>query len=99
MSDRLLSVRDVAARLGVSPSLVYALVSAGRIRHERHGMGRGVIRVTPEAVEEYRLSVTRGAVSPPASGAECRPSGRGRSPSPFSELDPARLARAWAKPR
>ena len=52
----LLSVKDAAQRLGVSPALVYALCSQGRIRHERHGLGRGVIRVSEDALEEYRRS-------------------------------------------
>jgi excisionase family DNA binding protein len=51
----LLTVKEAAERLSVSPTLVYALCSKGLIRHERHGLGRGVIRISEEALEEYRL--------------------------------------------
>ena len=54
----LLTVREVALRLRVSPGVIYTLVSQKRIRHERMGSGRGVIRIPEEAVEEYRQSVT-----------------------------------------
>jgi excisionase family DNA binding protein len=49
-----LTVKQAAERLGVSPSLVYGLCAAGKIRHERHGLGRGCIRIPPEALDEYR---------------------------------------------
>ncbi len=55
----MLSVKQCADRLGVSAALVYALCAARRIRHERHGLGRGTIRVSQEALEEYRRSVSR----------------------------------------
>ena len=29
-----------------------------RIRHERHGMGRGTIRIPEDALDEYRQTVT-----------------------------------------
>jgi len=41
-----LSVREAADRLGVSTALVYALCARKRIRHERHGLGRGTIKIT-----------------------------------------------------
>ena len=50
----MLSVKQAAERLGVSPALVYALCTKKRIRHERHGLGRGVIRIPDDALEEYR---------------------------------------------
>lgn len=53
-----LTVRQAAERLGVSPGLVYQLCAAGKIRHERHGIGRGTIRIPDDAIEEYRRSVT-----------------------------------------
>ena len=49
-----MTVREVAAELGVSPSLVYGLCAAGKIRHERHGVKRGTIRIGPDALDEYR---------------------------------------------
>ncbi len=51
-----LSVKDVAKELGVSASLVYRLCAAGKIHHERHGLGRGTIRIPREALDEYRKS-------------------------------------------
>ncbi len=53
-----LSVREAADRLGVSTALVYALCARKRIRHERHGLGRGTIKITEDALKEYRQTVT-----------------------------------------
>jgi excisionase family DNA binding protein len=50
----LLTVKLAAERLGVSPALVYALCARGEIRHERHGLGRGIIRISEEALDDYR---------------------------------------------
>jgi len=58
-----LSVREAADRLGVSTALVYALCARKRIRHERHGLGRGTIKITEEALKEYRQTVTVNAVT------------------------------------
>lgn len=55
---KLLSVREAASQLGVSCALVYALCQDRRIRHERHGRRRGVIRIPEEALAEYQASVT-----------------------------------------
>jgi excisionase family DNA binding protein len=49
-----LTVKQAAQRLGVSAKLVYALCAAGQIAHERHGLGRGTIRIPEDALEEYR---------------------------------------------
>jgi len=32
--------------------------AAKKLRHERHGLGRGKIRIPEDAVEDYRRSVT-----------------------------------------
>ena len=56
--SNLLSVREAADQLGVSPALLYALCHARKIRHERHGLRRGVIRIPTEALAEYQASVT-----------------------------------------
>lgn len=53
VSEKPLTVQEAADHLGVSASLVYALCSKGRLRHARHGLGRGTIRIPPEALEEY----------------------------------------------
>jgi excisionase family DNA binding protein len=63
----LLSVPEAAAALGISPNLVYGLCAARKIRHERHGLGRGRIRIPEDAIEEYRKRQTVDAVEPQAS--------------------------------
>lgn len=55
-----LTMKEAAARLGVSTKLVYALCGKGKIPHERHGLGRGTIRITMVALEEYRKNCTVG---------------------------------------
>jgi excisionase family DNA binding protein len=56
--SKLLSIREAAEALNVSPNTVRGLCKRRKIRHERHGLGRGVIRIPPDAIEEYRSSVT-----------------------------------------
>lgn len=53
-----MTVKDAARELGISPALVYALCQAKRIRHERHGLGRGKIVIPGEALDEYRQRCT-----------------------------------------
>jgi excisionase family DNA binding protein len=48
-----LTVKQVAERLGVSPDTVYALCQAKKLRHVRVGLGRGHIRVSEEAFADY----------------------------------------------
>jgi excisionase family DNA binding protein len=68
---KLLSVREAAEALGVSAALIYTLCARRRLRHERHGLGRGTIRIPQEGLEAYRQSVTveaeGGAASVPPS--------------------------------
>jgi excisionase family DNA binding protein len=54
----MLTVKAAAERLGVSPALIYALVAARKIRHERHGLRRGAIRIPEDALDEYRARCT-----------------------------------------
>ena len=49
----LLTVRDVAGRLAISASSVYALVEAGRIVCHRIGIGRGAIRIDERDLDEF----------------------------------------------
>ncbi len=68
---KLLSVKDASEILGLSCALIYALCARKRIRHERHGLGRGTIKIPDDAIDEYRKSVTIGPQpaaipSPPA---------------------------------
>jgi excisionase family DNA binding protein len=53
-----LTVKQAAAELGVSEALVYQLCSSRKLRHERHGLGRGKILIPEEALQEYRQGVT-----------------------------------------
>ena len=54
----LITVKEAARRLSLSRGLVYALVRAGQIRHERHGLRRGTIRIPEDAIADYRAIVT-----------------------------------------
>jgi excisionase family DNA binding protein len=50
----MLTVKQVAARLALSPSQVYALCASGRLAHHRFGgQGRGAIRVTEEQLASF----------------------------------------------
>jgi excisionase family DNA binding protein len=86
------TVKEAAKHLGLSPSLVYSLCGRKRLRHERHGLGRGKILIPEDALAEYRRRVTveveRGAAPPPP-GPEKATAGR------FEVLDAARLREAW----
>jgi excisionase family DNA binding protein len=62
----MLTVKQAADVLGVSSALVYALCASRRIRHERHGLGRGTIKIPEDAIAEYRRSVTVEAQLPTA---------------------------------
>ena len=63
-SNDLLTVPHVAARLAVSPSLVYQLIESGKLGHHRIGNGRGTIRVSETDLEAY-LSASHSGVEPP----------------------------------
>jgi excisionase family DNA binding protein len=54
-------VREVAARLEISQSNVYALIKEGKLRCTRHGLGRGCIRVSEEQLAEYLRDSTQAA--------------------------------------
>jgi excisionase family DNA binding protein len=80
-----LTVKQAAELLSVSPALVYALVAQGRIEHERYGLGRGTIRIRKEAIDAYRA---RARVTP--AKAQTPP-----SPTGYRQLNADRLAAAW----
>ena len=46
-------VKEVAARLEVSPATVYGLIAVGKLRCSRVGLGRGVIRISEEQLADY----------------------------------------------
>ncbi len=50
---RMFTVREVAMRLRVSPSLVYQLVEAGKLACHRIGTGRGAIRISLLDLDAY----------------------------------------------
>lgn len=90
----MLTVGQVAERLGVSRSLVYALCAKGMISHERHGLGRGTIRVSEQCLLEYQeraKSGGRGTHSSPTAGTVAQP-GLG-----FTHLNSGRLLEAWRR--
>jgi len=49
----MLKISEVAERLNVSESLVYALVEAGRLSCHSIGVGRGTIRVSTEDLDAF----------------------------------------------
>jgi excisionase family DNA binding protein len=57
----MLTVKQAAERAGVSPSLIYALVAEGRLRHIRLGREgrRGVIRIRAEDLVELIANCVR----------------------------------------
>ena len=77
------TVKQAAEKLGVSQALIYALVSARKIRHKRHGLGRGAIRITEDALDEYRGRCTVNAVIPASEEDD-------ESPPPVEEPVPQR---------
>ena len=50
----LLTVKQAAQQMAISPSLLYQLVSEGKIRCFR--IGRSALRFSPEQIEEYLSS-------------------------------------------
>ncbi|GIW88299.1 MAG: hypothetical protein KatS3mg108_2623 [Isosphaeraceae bacterium] len=59
----MLTVAQAAERLNARPGLVRRLLAAGLLRHCRIGLGRGVIRIPEDALEEYIRAVTVDASS------------------------------------
>ena len=88
-----LTVKQAAERLGVSPSLIYALVAARRLRHERIGLKRGVIRIPADAIEEYRQ---RSLIPAEVPGEAPRQSSDGNAAT-FKSLDSDRLLQSWSR--
>lgn len=65
----MLTVTQTAERLGISPSLVYSLISGRKLRFCRVGNGRGRIRIPEDAIGEYlaRCTFEAGEDRPPVS--------------------------------
>lgn len=49
----LLTVRDVAGMLNVSPTCVYSLIERRKLAHIRIGRGRGTIRIRQDDLRAY----------------------------------------------
>jgi excisionase family DNA binding protein len=67
----MITVRDTAARLGVSPHTIYDLVQSGRLPCQRIGTGRGTIRIRLADLDAFTTAsagrlIRRG--DPPDSG-------------------------------
>lgn len=62
--SEMLTVSQVAARMAVSPSLVYQLIDSGKLGHHRIGNGRGTIRVSESDLEAYLSASHSGVESP-----------------------------------
>jgi len=56
--QKLLTIAEAALALNVSEATVRGLCTARKVRHERHGRGRGTIRISLDALGEYRAAVT-----------------------------------------
>ena len=59
----MLTVKQVAQRLNVSQSIIYALVEKGQIVCHRIGVGRGSIRISEEDLACYLKSCRNTASS------------------------------------
>jgi excisionase family DNA binding protein len=53
-----LTAKEVAQRLAVAKTTVYLLCSESKIAHIRVGIGRGAIRISEEALEEFIKNAT-----------------------------------------
>ena len=51
--EDMLTVKQVAEKLGVSPTTVYGLCQRRKLRHLRVGLGRGAVRVDEKDLDEY----------------------------------------------
>ncbi len=55
----MLTVKQAAEILSVSPGLIYALCAQGKLEHERYGLGRGTIRIAESALIAFRAGAIR----------------------------------------
>ena len=56
---RYLTVKELAARLNVSRSVVYACIAAGHLPHVRVGVGRGTIRISERDADAFEERLKR----------------------------------------
>lgn len=62
----LLTVREAARRLNLSPSTVYELINRGKLMCHRVGCGRGVLRISEDDLESYLASCLSQPVAKPS---------------------------------
>lgn len=86
----LLTVKQVAQRLNISPSFVYELLKSGRLKHYRLGKGQGGLRISEKQLAAY-LEGAEGT-TPSAPGEKQNPAPRSGM---FKHLDAEKLAEAW----
>jgi excisionase family DNA binding protein len=68
-SGKPLTVREAAARLGISARTVYKLFEAGALTGSRRGAGRGRVLIDPRSLAGYQAATaTAGPASVPATG-------------------------------
>jgi len=91
---KLLTVRECAQMLSVSPGCVYQLVSQKKLPHLRVGCGRGTIRIPEEVLEEFLRSNLVDGARLPSRPSQRKPKGSGGL---FKHLDAERLRSAWQK--
>jgi len=65
-NNHLLSVNEVAGRLGVSVACIYGLVASKELACYRVGQRRGVIRISPEQLQAYLNKTTAQTPEMPA---------------------------------
>lgn len=49
----MMTIKEAAERLSVSEKTIRNLLKSGRLGHHRIGAGRGVIRISEEALDRY----------------------------------------------
>lgn len=52
------TVKQAAEKLGVASATIYSLCNCRRLKHQRIGLGRGVIRIRQEDLERYMNGAT-----------------------------------------
>ncbi len=56
----MLTVKQVAEKLGVSPTTVYGLCQRRKLRHARVGLGRGAVRIDEKDLDDFLSGATVG---------------------------------------
>lgn len=60
----ILTAKQAADRLGVATATIYSLCGSRRLKHQRIGVGRGVIRIREEDLQAYSDGATVEAEEP-----------------------------------